>query len=153
MTPLASLWLPILLSAVAVFIVSSLVHMVLPWHKNDFPRLSNEEAVMDALRPLSIPPGDYLMPRPRSREELRDPAFIEKMNRGPVVLFTMFPSGPMSMGRNFIGWFVYVLVVALFAAYITGRALGPGAPSANVFRFVGATAFLGYALALWQLVI
>jgi len=31
MTGLHSLWLPILLSAVIVFVVSSVIHMALPW--------------------------------------------------------------------------------------------------------------------------
>ena len=64
MTGLSALWLPILLSAAIVFVVSSVIHMVLPWHKSDYPRMANEDKVMDALRPLTIPPGDYMVPRP-----------------------------------------------------------------------------------------
>ena len=41
MVSLAALWLPILLSAVIVFIASSIVHMAMPWHKNDYPRIPN----------------------------------------------------------------------------------------------------------------
>jgi hypothetical protein len=66
MTGLAALWLPILLSSVIVFVVSSVIHTVLPWHKNDYPRIPNEEKVMDALRPLAIPPGDYMVPAHRA---------------------------------------------------------------------------------------
>jgi len=33
MVSLAALWLPILLAAVFVFIASSIIHMVLPYHK------------------------------------------------------------------------------------------------------------------------
>jgi len=153
MTGLMELAVPIVLSAVLVFVASSIIHMASPWHKNDFPRLPNEDAVMNALRPLNIPPGDYMMPRPQSREEMRSPEFAAKVQRGPVVVFTMFPSGPMSMARNFVGWIVYVLVVSLFAGYVTSRALGPAAESAQVFRFSATTAFLGYVLALWQLTI
>ena len=47
-------------------------------------------------------------------------------------------------------WFVYSLVVSVFAAYIAGRALRPRTEFAEVFRFVGTTAFLGYALAMAQ---
>ena len=151
MTALSSLWLPILLSAVAVFIVSSVIHMLSPWHKSDYPRMSNEDQVLAALRPLAIPPGDYFIPRPASREAMRSPEFAEKMNRGPVVMLTVMPNGPMSMGRNFILWFLYSCVIGFFAGYIASRALPVGAPYRSVFRFVGATAFLGYAAALWQL--
>jgi hypothetical protein len=151
MVPLASLWLPILLSAVIVFVASSLIHMASPWHKNDYPKVPNEEGLRAALRPLAIPPGDYMVPRPSGREELKDPKFIEKINQGPNLVLTVLPNGPWSMGRNLGLWFVYLLVVSLFAAYVAGRALPPGAPYLQVFRFVGATAFLGYAAALWQM--
>jgi len=150
MTGLSALWLPILVSAVFVFVASSLIHMASPWHKSDYPKLSNEKQVMDALRPLSIPLGDYMMPRPSSRDEMRSPAFAERFKEGPVVMLTVMPS-EMSMGRNLAMWFVYCAAVGIFAAYITGRALPPGAPYAQVFRFAAATAFSAYTVALWQM--
>jgi hypothetical protein len=151
MVPLTALWAPIVLSAVIVFIASSLIHMASPWHKNDYPKLPNEEGLRAALRPLAIPPGDYMVPRPESREELRDPKFLAKVNEGPNLVLTVMPTGPFSMGRNLVQWFLYVVVVNLFAAYIASRALAPGASYAQAFRFVGTTAFLGYAAALWQM--
>jgi hypothetical protein len=99
---LSTLWLPILLSSVIVFVVSSIIHMVLPWHKSDFPKLPNEEKVMDALRPLAVPPGDYMIPRPSSTQEMRSPEFAEKMKRGPVMVLTMMPNGPIAMGKNLV---------------------------------------------------
>lgn len=151
MTGLDSLWLPILLSAVIVFVVSSIIHMALPWHKGDYPRIPNEDKMMDALRPLAIPPGDYMVPRPAQRAEMRSPEFQEKMKKGPVMVLTVMPNGPTAMGRNLTLWFIYSAVVSFFAAYVAGRALPPGAPYLHVFRFVGATAFIGYSLALWQM--
>jgi len=151
MTGLTALWLPILLSAVFVFIVSSVIHMLSPWHQSDYPKLPREDAVRDALRLLAIPPGDYMVPRPQNMEEMKSPEFTEKMKQGPVVLFTVMPNGPMSMGRNLSMWFVYSLVVSVFAAYVTGRALPQGSAYLSVFRFAGATAFVGYSLALWQM--
>ena len=151
MTSLPALWLPILLSAVLVFIASSIIHMASPWHKSDFPRLSNQDQVMDALRPLAIPPGDYLMPRPTSREEMRSPQFADAMTRGPVVMMTVMPNGPVSMGRNLAQWFVYCLVISLLAAYVASRALAPAARFADVFRFASTAALLGYTAALWQM--
>ncbi|MBI3210905.1 MAG: hypothetical protein HYZ37_18630 [Candidatus Solibacter usitatus] len=151
MTELNLLWLPILLSAVIVFVVSSIIHTVLPWHKGDYPKMPDEEAVRRALQPLAIPPGDYMVPRPSSHKEMGTPEFIEKVKQGPVMMFTVMPNGPMSMGRNLILWFVYCAVVGIFAAYVAGRALPAGAPYLRVFRFAGVTAFAGYALALWQM--
>ncbi len=146
-----SLWLPTLLSAVAVFILSSLIHMVLPWHKDDFPRLPNEDAVMDALRPLAIPPGEYLAPRPASREQLRSPEFLERMNRGPVFLLTMMPNGAMMTGKSLGLWFIHLLIITGFAGGIAAAALGPGARQHIVFHTVGLSSFMGYAFALWQM--
>jgi len=151
MTGLSVLWLPILLSSVLVFVASSIIHMASPWHKSDYPKVPNEDQVMDALRPLAIPPGDYMMPRPSSRGDMRSPAFAEKMKKGPVMMFTVFPSGPMSMGRNLGLWFLYCAAVGVCAGYITERALGVGAAYRPVFKFIGAIAFIGYTAALWQM--
>jgi hypothetical protein len=151
MTGLSSLWLPILLSAVIVFLASSVIHMMLPWHKSDYPKMPNEDKVMDALRPLAIPPGDYMIPRPASTQDMRTPEFLEKMKKGPVVVMTVLPNGPMGMGKNLTQWFLYSVVVGVFGAYVAGRALPPGAPYLTVFRFVGVTAFLAYSAALWQM--
>ncbi len=151
MTGLSALWLPILLSSVIVFIVSSIIHMLSPWHKNDFPRLSNQDKVQDALRSCDIPAGDYMIPRPSTRQEMRTPEFQEKFAKGPVVMMTVFPKGPMRMGGSMVMWLVYTVVIALFAGYIAGRALPVGANYLAVFRFVGASAFMAYSFALWPM--
>lgn len=151
MTPLLSLWLPILLSAIVVFFVSSIIHMVMPWHKSDYPRLPDQDRFMDAVRPFAIPPGDYMVPRCETRAELKTPEFLDKMKKGPVIVMTVLPNGEWTMGQNLALWFLYALVVGVFAAYIAAHALAPGAPYLSVFRFVGATMFLGYSLALWQM--
>jgi len=151
MTGLTALWLPILLSAVFVFIASSIIHMAPLWHKSDFPKMGNEEAFRAAVGALAIPPGDYMVPRASGSAEMRSPEFRKKYEEGPLVLFTVMKPGPINMSQNLITWFIYCLVVSLFAAYIAGRALPPGAHYLSVFRFAGATAFAGYVLALWQM--
>lgn len=151
MVGIFALLLPILLSAVIVFIVSSIVHTATPWHKGDYLQVPNEDKVMDALRPFNIPPGDYMMPRPSSMQDMKSPGFAEKMKKGPVMIFTTWPSGPTPMGVSLTLWFLYSVMVGIFAAYVAGRALQVGAPYLHVFRFVGVTAFLGYSGALWQM--
>jgi hypothetical protein len=152
MTALSALWLPILVSAVAVFVASSIIHMTPLWHKTDYPRYPNEDRVLDALRPLSLPPGDYFMPRPSSPAEMRSVEFQEKVKRGPAVLMTVMPPWSGSMTTNLAQWFVYCLVVSVFAAYISAAALPAGtATFAAICRFAGTTAFIGYTLALWQM--
>ena len=151
MTGLSALWLPILLSSVFVFAVSSVIHMALAWHKNDYRTMPNENQVTDALRPLAIPPGDYMVPRASSMSEMQSPEFVEKMSRGPVLVVTVMPNGPMAIGRSLVLWFLYSLVVGVFAAYVASRALPVGAHYLRVFQIVSVTAFLGYAGALWQM--
>lgn len=151
MTSLTTLWLPILLSSVFVFVASSVIHMFLPWHKSDYSSVPSEERVMDALRPLAVPPGDYMVPRPASTQEMRSPEFAEKMKRGPVMMLTVMPNGPVAMGKNLVLWFLYSAVIGVFAAYVAGRALPAGAPYLRVFQLVGVTAFIAYSVALWEM--
>jgi hypothetical protein len=150
MVPLMSLWLPIVVAAVIVFVASSIVHMVLPVHRSDYRKLPSEDTVMEALRKFSIPPGDYLVPCAGGPKEMRTPGFLDKMTKGPVAFMTVMRSGPPRMAPSLVQWFIYCVVVGIFAGYIAGRALGPGANYLQVFRFAGCTAFVGYSLALWQ---
>jgi hypothetical protein len=113
-------------------------------------KLPDEDKVMDLLRPLAIPPGDYMVPKPASSADMRSPAFADKMKKGPVMVLTVRPAGPVSMGSNLALWFVYCVAMGVLAAYVTGRALPPGISYLQVFRFAGATAFIGYSAALWQ---
>jgi hypothetical protein len=149
-TALTALWIPILVAAVLVFVVSSIIHTLSPWHKNDYPRVPDEDRVRDALRPFAIPPGDYMVPRGYGKE-MQSPEFIEKLKQGPVLMLQVLPNGPFAMGKSLVLWFLYAIVVGVFAGYLAGRALPPAAEYLEVFRFVGTAAFLGYALALWQM--
>ena len=151
MITIAALWLPILLSAVIVFVARTIIHMGPFWHRGDYPPLPRETEVLNALRPFAIPPGDYFIPRPGGMQEMRSRAFKEKLSQGPVVVMTIMPNGMMSMRRNLVQWFVFVTVVSVFCAYIAGRTLPVGTPYPRVFQIVGATGFIGYALALCEL--
>jgi hypothetical protein len=151
MTGLVMLWLPILLSAVLVFVASSIIHMASPWHKSDYPRLPDEEAFRRAVGPLDLPQGDYMIPRPASREDLKSAEFLEKHAQGPNVIMTVLPRGDWSMGRNLGMWFVYLLVVSVLTAYVTGRSTPPGAEYMHIFQLASTIAFIGYSVALWQM--
>jgi hypothetical protein len=147
MVSLVSLVVPILLSAVFVFVASSLIHMVLGYHSNDFGALPNEEAVRPVLR---APPGDYAIPHASGMAEMKSPEHVRKLEEGPIAFITVAPAGSWSMGASLAQWFLFCVVVSVFAGYIAGRALAPGAHYLEVFRFAGATAFAGYALGIWQ---
>lgn len=150
MVSLTSLVVPILVSAVIVFVASAIMHMVLGYHAGDLRRLPKEDEALDALRRLSIPPGDYAAPHAGSAAGMKNPEFIAKMKKGPIVLMTVSPGRDVSMTNNLVQWFFYCLLVNVFGAYVAGRALGPGANYLDVFRFVGTVAFAGYSLALIQ---
>jgi hypothetical protein len=144
MVPLTALWLPILLSTVIVFLASALMHMVLSYHKSDFRPLPNEELVTDVLRSAGVAPGaDYSFPY-YCFDEMKSAAVIEKVKRGPVGFMTVLPSGPPAMGKSLVQWFLYCIVISIFAGYLAGRTLTPGTGFLEVFRVVGTVAFLGY---------
>jgi hypothetical protein len=150
MEMLLSLWLPIVLSAAAVFIASSFVHMVLPFHKGDMRKLAQEDEVMAALRPFAIPPGDYAVPSAGSLKEANSPEFAAKLEKGPVIFMTVAGKRSTAMGLSLLLWFLYAVAVGKLAAWAAGLALPVGAGFLPVFRLVGAVAFAGYSLALLQ---
>jgi hypothetical protein len=146
-----ALWLPTLLSAVAVFFLSSIIHMVVPWHKNDYMAFPNEDAVLDALRPHNLATGEYMAPKPATRQDMTSPAFVEKVKRGPLVIMNIAQGDSVSMGRPLVLWLVYVIVVSALAGHIAFGASG-GHPddSRIIFHTVALTSLLAYAGALWQ---
>ena len=150
MVPVLSLLVPIVVSAVFVFIASSIIHMATPFHKNDIRKFPNEDAVRNALKPLGLQPGDYGVPKPDSMKEMGSPEFQQKFREGPVAFITVRPSGQMSMTGSLVQWFIYSLIISLFAGYVAGAALSSGTDYLKVFQITGAVAFTGYALALPQ---
>ncbi len=145
MVALTGLWLPIVVSAVIVFILSSILHMVLPLHRADYQKLPDEDKVMEALRAAGVQPGNYHFPHCSSPAEMKNSAFLEKMKKGPVGLMNVLPSGPMNMGKYLGQWFALCLVMGIVVAYVAGRTLAPGASYLSVFRIAGTVAFIGYA--------
>ena len=148
MVSIVSLAIPILLSAVFVFIASSIIHMVLKYHQNDFKAVPNEDALLDAFRQSKVAPGDYCMPYAGSMEAMKSMEFCDKFAKGPVVTMTVSAGGPLHMGSQLMQWFLYSVVISIFTAYLTGRVLPAGANYLDVFRVAGTVAFMGYAMAL-----
>ena len=146
---ITDLWLPIILSAVFVFVVSSVIHMFLGYHASDLKKLPDEEKTMDTLRPLNIPPGQYAMPKAASMKEFGSEEYKAKVKRGPVMFLTV-KNGDLGMGKSLFQWFIYSIVVGIFSAYLGVHAVGPDGDYLDVFRYVGCAAFMGYSLALFQ---
>src|SRR6266550_9420910 len=101
MVPLASLWLPILLSAVIVFVASSILHMLLKYHQSDYRQLPDEDKILAALRPAGLKRGLYIFPF-CTHKDMKSPALIEKYKQGPVGMMTVASNGPPVMPK-FLG--------------------------------------------------
>ena len=142
---LAALWLPIILSAVIVFVASSILHMVLKYHQSDCYQLPNEAQTLGALRTAGIKPGYYHFPY-TTHKDMKSPATQEKFKQGPVGLLTVLPSGPPAMGKYLGSWFGYCLLIGFFTAYLTYHTVPQGAPYLFVFRCAGTVAFMAYGL-------
>ncbi len=145
MVSLTVLWLPIMLSAVIVFFASSVMHMLLPYHRSDYRQLPNEDNLLASLRSAGLTRGLYVFPF-GTPKEMKSPAMIEKYTQGPVGMMTVSPGGPPNMPK-FLGlWFVYCLIISFFVAYLVGHTVAPGANYLAVFRVAGTAAFLAYGL-------
>lgn len=142
--PIGSLWLPGVVSAVAVFIVSSIVHMVLRYHRADFKRLSDEDSVAAAIRKVGPSPGVYFIPYCADMSQTKEPAFRKKFEEGPIVSLTVRPNGPPAIGKNLAQWFLFCLLVSFVAAYVARHTLTFGAPGFEVMRITGTIAFIAY---------
>ncbi len=145
MVSLTALWLPIVLSAVIVFVASSIMHMLLPYHRSDYRQLPDEDKLLAVLRAAGLKPGLYHFPF-CSHKDMKSPATMEKFKQGPVGMLTLFPSGPPAMPKFLGMWFAYCLVIGFFVAYLTGRTIAPGANYLAVFRVADTAAFLAYGL-------
>lgn len=145
MVPVTALWLPILLSAVIVFIASSIIHMVLPHHKSDYRKVPDEDKARAALRAAGLTRGLYVMPF-CTPKEMKSPEMAAKYNEGPVATMTVFPNGTPAIPKFMAMWFVYLVIISFFVAYLTGRTVMAGAPYPAVFRVAGTAAFLTYGL-------
>lgn len=145
MTTIASLWLPILLSGVLVWIASAIAWTVMPHHKTDWKALPDEESARKALKPQNLSPGQYVVPHAASMAATKDPTYLQKYQEGPVAYLTVVPSGAPTMGGKMVGSFVMYLVVGVVVAYLAGRTLEPGTAYLQVFRITSTAAWIAYA--------
>ena len=144
-----ALLVPALLAAVLVFIVSSIIHMMTPWHADDFSKLPNEDGVLSALRTFILPPGSYVAPRPSSTKDMASPEFRAKVKLGPSIMLNVMSAGT-GMGQQLVLWFVYTFVIALFSGFISSKAIGIGEKYILVFKYVASIAFAAYTMGMWQ---
>lgn len=144
MVSLGALWLPVLLSAVLVFVLSSVIHMLLGYHNSDYTRIPNEDAVRAAIRSGTPAAKQYVIPYAATPKEMETPEMKQKYAEGPVGVLNLKPSGSYGMGTSLVQWFVFALGVAFFVAYIASRALPADSEYLRVFQLVGAVGFLAF---------
>ena len=144
--PFGSLWIPVLVSAVVVFVISSILHMALKYHRADYKALPNEGAVRDALGKGTLPPGLYQLPRCGSPKEMQEPANKEKFEKGPIATIAVLPNGMPAMGKYLGLWFGFCVLVSFIAAYVARHTLHPGDDGLLVMRITGTVAFSAYGL-------
>jgi len=144
--PFGSLWIPVIVSAVVVFLISSILHMALKYHRADYKALPNEEAVRDALGKGSLAPGLYQFPHCADMKSAQDPVNKAKFDKGPVGVITIIPNGPPAMGKYLAQWFAFVVFVSFTAAYVARHTLHPGDDGMLVMRITGTVAFAAYGL-------
>mgnify|MGYP001821464976 FL=1 len=142
------LWLPIVVSAVVVFVAGSVIWMAMPWHKKEWQKTLDEEAVRAALK--GCEPGMYTVPHCADRSEYNQPEMQQKLVDGPQAFVTVVPSGLPRMGGKLLMMFGYNLLVAIVCAYVVSRTLSAGADYLAIFRISGTIAFIAYGMAYVQ---
>ena len=144
--PFGSLWIPVIVSAIVVFVGSSILHMVLKYHGADMKALPNEDAVREVLGKGKLAPGVYFTPFCADMKQMGEPATKEKFEKGPVAIITVRPNGAPVLPKHLALWFLFSVFVSFVSAYVARHTLHPGADGMLVMRITGTVAFAGYGL-------
>lgn len=141
---LAQLWIPILASAVLVFIASSVIHMLIKWHQSEYRGFSNEDAVRSAIRAGNAAPGQYVVPYCRDMKEMAAPEMQAKFVEGPNAFITLRAPGAPNMGRPLMLWFLYIVGIGVITAYVASKTLHADATFWQVCRVASVLPFIAY---------
>src|SRR5262249_15771304 len=93
MVPVADLLLPIPVSAIAGFVVSPIVWMLLPYHRTDWKRVKNEDAFLDAVRGQQLAAGMYMFPG-CTPADVKTPEGMARFEKGPWGSMVVLPGKP-----------------------------------------------------------
>lgn len=137
---LTDLWLPIILTSVALFFCSFLFWAILPHHKDDYSAAPDEEAMRSAVRSLGLPPGRYMFPNCKDSKGMKDPELQRKMEEGPMGMLNIWPVP--NMGKNMALTFLTFLAATKLIAYLARETIPNGAEFARVFQVVGTAGVL-----------
>jgi hypothetical protein len=143
-----SLWLPILLSTVALFFTSFLSWMVFRLHEKDWVKIDGEDRLIDTVREMNIPEGGYMFPGADSAKEMNSPEYQEKYKAGPRGIFQVLPEA--NMGKNLALTMLFFLVCNATFAYLASFALDSSSDFITIFRFVATIALLTFCASMLQ---
>ena len=95
---LSLLWLPILISGVVLFIASSVAWTMMPHHKTDWKKTTNEDELMSAIGKFNMPAGSYMF-HPAGGvhwdgSNSDDTVIVQIIGEGPVTSADVDPSLP-----------------------------------------------------------
>lgn len=144
--PFGSLWLPVVVSAVVVFFASSILHMVLTYHRADHKALPSEDAVRDALARAAPSPGVYFTPHCVDHKAINEPANKAKFEKGPVAIITVYPNGLPMLPKHLALWFGVCLFVSFAGATIARHTLQPGVDAMRAMPLTGMVALAAYGV-------
>jgi len=148
--PFGSLWLPVVASAIAVWLVSAIVHMVLKYHRADHGKLPDEDSVAQAIRKSSPAPGLYVFPYCSDMAQMKDPAMQKKYKEGPVGILTVLGNGMPSMGKYLLQWLGLCFLVSFVTAYVARHTLSVATDGLTVLQITGTIAFMAYGFGYIQ---
>ena len=136
------LWLPILVAAIAVWVLSAIVWIVLPHHKSDYAPLPDEDAARAALK--DVRPGMYAIPYDPDQSLQKTPEGKRKYEEGPLALMTFLPSGLPAMGKSLALWFGFCLFMGILIAYVLTRTMSADDGFYAVWQVASTVAWLGF---------
>jgi len=150
---LTALWIPILASAAAVWIISAVFWMAINHHNKDFDRLPDEAAFIAAVKSLNIPPGVYGFPYFGDRSACNTPEGKKAMTEGPLGMLYNWRPG-LGMGKNMVITFLVYIAVSVCIAYIAWNAfrhdgvpVAPAPSFGRVMQITGTAGVAAYAFA------
>jgi hypothetical protein len=142
---LAQLWLPIVVSAVVVFILSAATHMALPWRKKEWGRFAGQDALQASITGLA--PGQYSFPVcPDPKEPAMGKEWMARWEKGPSGWLVVAAPGPMTMGKMLAQTFLVYLAVSFLVAYVASLSLGPTTPALTIVRVTSTVGLLAHGV-------
>lgn len=140
---LSQLWMPIIVSAALVWVASSIMHMVLPFHKGEYKGLPDEAKLNAALE--GVAPGNYMFPWCGNMADMKSPEYLAKVEKGPNGILAVWKGG-VNFGQNLTLTLLCYVLIGVFVAYVAWYSGGLGDKYLHTFRVCGASAFLAYGL-------